>query len=98
MITVGCILQAHHRLPESVDIGDLDTPDGRRKLMEWGELHERAQIVAITLTPQQAERIRAGLWPDEAMLGATSGRGFSIDTPEQVAVVNDILKPEISIR
>ncbi len=81
-----------------MDTSDLDTPEGRRKLMEWGELHDRAQIITVTLTEEQAEKIRARLWPDEALLGATSGCGFSIDTPEQVAVVNEILKPEIFIR
>lgn len=98
MITAGCILQAHHRLPESEDIGDLNTSDGRRKLMEWGKLHDRAQIVTFRLTEEQAERIRDRLWPDEGLLGATCGCGFSIETPEQVEVVNEILKPDIFIR
>jgi hypothetical protein len=97
MITAGCILQAHHKLPESVDIGDFDTPEGRRKMKEWGELRDRARIVTISLTENQAEKIRDRLWPQEALLGATCGRGFSIETPEQVAAVNDILKPGIAI-
>ena len=97
MITVGCILQAHHRLPESVDIGDLDTPEGIRKLKEWGDLHDKAHIVTLRLTEDQAERIRDRLWPDKALLGATCGGGFPIETPEQVAAVNEILKPGISI-
>ncbi len=97
MIRVGCILQAHHRLPESVDSGDLDTPEGIQRLKEWGELHDRAHIVTLRLTEGQAEKIRERLWPDEALLGATCGGGFSIETPEQVAAVNEILKPYIYI-
>jgi hypothetical protein len=98
MITAGCILQAHHRLPESEDVGDLATPEGMQRLVEWGKLHDRAQIVTVRVTEQQAEQIRERLWPDEALLGATSGRGFSIDTPEQVAVINEILRPDVHIR
>jgi len=100
MITVGCILQAHHKLPESAelrDLSDLDTPEGKRKLREWGELHDKAHIVTFRLTEEQAESIRERLWPDEGLLGATSGRGFHIETPEQVAAINEILKPDISI-
>jgi hypothetical protein len=41
MITVGCILEAHHRIPESEDIGDIGTPDGMQKLMEWGSATNR---------------------------------------------------------
>lgn len=66
--------------------------------MEWGKLHDETHIVTLILTEQQAERIRERLWPDDSLLGATSGRGFSIETPEQVAVVNEILKPEIFIQ
>ena len=97
MNTVGCVLQAHDMLHESVDTGDFDSPEGLRKLMESEELYRRARIVTVTLTEEQAEKIRARLWPDERLLGATCGRGFSIDTAEQVAAINDILKPEISI-
>jgi hypothetical protein len=98
MIIAGCILQAHHRLPESTDIGDLDTPDGLQRLEVWGKLHDEAQIVTFRLTEEQAGKIRDRLWPKEGLLGATSGRGFPIETAEQVAVINEILQPEISIR
>jgi hypothetical protein len=98
MITVGCILEAHHRIPESEDIGDIGTPDGMQKLMEWGKRYEQAHIATFRLSEEQAERIRERLWPDEALLGATSGRGFSIDTSEQVEIINEILKPDIHIR
>ena len=100
MATVGCVLEAHHRLDESVEpmeIPDLNTDEGRRKMKEWGELHDRAHIVTLHLTEDQANRIRDRLWPDQALLGATCGRGFSIETPEQVAAVNDVLKPDIFI-
>src|SRR5690349_18251166 len=98
MITAGCILQAHHRLPESTEIGGLDTPESWQRLVEWGKLHDAAQIVTFRLTEEQAERIRERLWPDEALLGATCGRGFSIETSEAVEVVNEILKPNIFIK
>ncbi len=58
MIYVGCILEAHHRFPESMDVGDLNTPEGKRKLMEWVELHDKAHIVSVRLTQEQAEKIR----------------------------------------
>ena len=98
MIIAGCILQAHHRLPAPGDIGDLNTPSGRQELIEWAKLHDQSEIITLHLTEEQAEMIRGRLWPDETLLGATCGRGFSIETPEQVAVVNDILKPDICIR
>ena len=98
MIIAGCSLQAHHRLPESADTGDLDTPEGIQRMVAWGKLHDEAQIVTVRLTEAQAEKIRERLWPDEALLGATCGRGFSIETPEQVEIVNQILNPQIFIR
>jgi hypothetical protein len=98
MITAGCILQAHHRLPKSEDIGDLNTPDGMQRLIEWGKLHDEAHIVTLRLTQEQAERIRERLWPDDSLLDFPGGRGFSIETPEQVEVVNEILHPEIFIK
>lgn len=34
MISAACIiLQAHHRLPEAEDVGDLATPEGMQRLM-----------------------------------------------------------------
>lgn len=97
MITVGCILQAHHRLPKSTDVINFETPQGRRMIQDRFEARDRARIVTLLLSAIQAEKIRVRLWPDEDLLGATGRRGFSIETPEQVAVVNEILMPQISI-
>jgi hypothetical protein len=82
---------------EFAELPDLNTQEGRRKMQEWGELYDRASIVSLRLTEDQAMRIRDQLWPDQALLGATCGRGFSIETAEQVAAVNDVLKPDIFI-
>jgi hypothetical protein len=98
MIAMGCILEAHHRIPDSGEIGDLKTPEGMQELIEWGKLHDQAHIATFRFSEEQAERIRERLWPTEALLGATCGRGFSIETPGQVAAINEILQPEIPIR
>ena len=84
-------------MPEPGDIGDLYTPDGMQTIIEWSNLHTRARIVTFRLTKEQAERICDRLWPNESLLGATCGKGFRIETPEQVAAINEILQPEISI-
>jgi len=97
MITACCILEAHHKLPELDEI-DLDSPEGTQKLTEWSKLHELAHIVTLRLTEEQAERIRERLWPAATLLGATCGHGFSIETPEQVAVINEILRPDFRIQ
>jgi hypothetical protein len=96
-IRVGCILDAHHKTREPGDIGDLNTPKGREKLIDWGKLHDQAHIVTVSLTEEQAERIRDRLWPGQPLLGATSGCAFFIETPEQVGAINEILQPAISI-
>jgi len=72
MFGVGCILEAHHRIPETEEAIDLSTSEGMQKLMEWGELHKRAHIATFHLSEEQAERIRKRLWPNESLLGATS--------------------------
>ena len=94
---VGCMLEAHHRILETRDIGDLNTPEGRQQLMEWGKLHDEAHIATFYLSEEQAERIRERLWPNEGLLGATGGQVFLIETSEQVAAINEILQPEIFI-
>lgn len=97
MITVGCILETHHRIPDLGEIGDLNTPEGMQELLERGKQLDQAHIASFRLSKEQAERICKRLWPNETLLGATCGRGFPIETPEQVAVVNEILQPAISI-
>lgn len=95
--SVGCILEAHYRISDLGEIGDLNTPEGMQELLERGKQHDQAHIATFRLSEEQAERIRKRLWPNETLLGATCGRGFPIETPEQVAAVNEILQPAISI-
>jgi len=97
MTTVGCVLEAHHKIGEQGAV-NLDTPAGRQQLIEWGNAHQRARIVSFQLTQKEAEMIRDRLWPDENLLGATSGKGFAIETAEEVGVINEILGPRIHIQ
>jgi hypothetical protein len=96
---VGCILQAHHKFPD-LPFPDQpwDTPEVIERFNEITRSHDEAHIVTFIISEAQAWDIVQRLWPDEGLLGATSGRGFSIDTADQASVVNEVLAPDIHIR
>lgn len=96
---VGCILQAHHKLPDSpYDNEPLDSPESFERLKKSSDEIYAACIVTIDITEEQARAIVGRLWPGESLMGATCGRGFLIESAEQASVVNDVLKPAVSIR
>src|SRR5580704_4191295 len=98
MTKVGCILQASHRLPASPHANEpLDSPEAFQRLKESSDRIDKTRIVTLHISEPQALEIVSRLWPGESLLGATCGRGFSIDTAEQAAIVNQILAPEASI-
>jgi hypothetical protein len=97
---IGCILQAHHKLPESPDDNetiDWGSPESLERLKKSSDEHDKARIVTIDITEAQAKAIVHRLWPGEGLMGATCGRGFLIESAEQASVVNEVLKPAVSI-
>ncbi len=98
MITVGCMLQAYHTPPDSPsDSEPLDSPGALRRLIERSGEIDTSRIVNLYLSQETAQKIVCRLWPGESLLGATCGRGFPIETAEQVAIINEILAPDLSI-
>jgi hypothetical protein len=97
MIKAGCMLQADHELPEFIAAGTLDSPASLQWLEANRDKIDKARIIRFQISEVQARKIVKRLWPGEGLLGATCGRGFSIETPEQVAIINEILAPDISI-
>jgi hypothetical protein len=93
MSKAGCILQAHHtwrKLLSDDEPLDLDTPQGRQRLKERSEKIEKACIVTIDISEAQARTIVERLWPGEMLLGATSGRGFAIETEDQTLLCRNL--------
>jgi hypothetical protein len=96
-LIVGCVLQAHHQLPRCDDDEPIDSPKALEQLQKWREEYRKAHIVTIEITEAQAEAIVRRLWPGKGLLGATCGKGFLIESAEQASVVNEMLKPAVSI-
>ena len=91
-------MEVYHRLPESpYDNEALDSPEALERLKQRGEEIAKARIASLRISEAQARRIVGRLWPKEPLLGATCGRGFSIDTAQQVEVVNEVLAPGVKI-
>lgn len=98
MIKAGCCLEVYHRLTESPHNDEpLESPEAVERLKARGEEIAKARIVSLRISEAQAQQIVEHLWPNERLLGATCGRGFAIDTAEQVAVVNEVLAPGVEI-
>jgi hypothetical protein len=98
MIKAGCLLEAYHKFPESPFRDEpLDSPEALQRLKELGDQIDRARIVAFHISEAQAQRIVDRLWPNEGLLGATCGRGFPIETADQVSVVNEVIAPHLRI-
>ena len=98
MIKVGCMLEVGHKLPEfPLENEPLHSPGALQRLKESSDQIDRARIATFYISEAQAQKIVSRLWPGEGLLGATCGQGFLIDTAEQVAIINEILAPDISI-
>lgn len=98
MIKMGCILQAHHKLPPSpFDNEPLDSPEAIELLEQRSQELDKSRIVTIAISEAQATAIVNRLWPDEGLSGATCGRGFEIENEAQASVVNEVLALRVSI-
>jgi len=98
-VKAACCLEAHHRLPDAYanEPLDLDSPEGLARLKESSDQIYQAQIAFFRLSETQAQKIVDRLWPGQSLLGATCGQGFSITTADQIAVINEVLAPDIAI-
>jgi hypothetical protein len=98
MIKAGCLLEAYHKFPEFPFRDEpLDSPGALERLKEQSDEIDRARIVAFHISEAQAQRIVGRLWPNEGLLGATCGKGFRIETADQVAAVNEVIAPDLRI-
>ena len=97
-LKAGCILQAYHKhddLPWPDE--PWDSPEAIEKFREMNKVRDEAHIVTLSISETQAQKIVDRLWPNEQLLGATCGQGFSIETADQASTVNEVLTPDIQI-
>jgi hypothetical protein len=98
MIRAACCLQAHHKVTDlEGQVEPFASPEDFEKVVQWGERHQNALIVSFRISERQGEEIVKRLKLGKSLLGATCGRGFSINTAEEIAIVNEILAPDICI-
>jgi hypothetical protein len=70
-----------------------DSPEAMERMFKRGKELQDAKIVSIYISEEQAGEILRRLWPERkrSLLGATSGKGFLIESAEQAAIINEVL-------
>ena len=88
------MLEVRHNIPESpFDNEPLDSPEAMERMFKRGQELQDAIIVSIYISEEQAWEILRRFWPERkrSLLGATSGKGFHIESAEQAAILNEVL-------